>query len=145
MTEESKDKKNKGCIVDVENLDVDHRKFRITHYKMEENGQFTHDLQSDWGGRDPVVDQSLEIVKEKISIAKEKVLKGEISPIAYYMEKCITDVGTLAKYTGIAKWRVKRHMKIKVFRGLKNETLKRYSDFFEITVEELKDIEHLKL
>jgi len=145
MTEESKDKKNKGGIVDIENLDVDHRKFRITHYKMEDNGHFTHDLQSDWGGRDPVVDQSLEIVKEKISNAKEKVLKGEISPIAYYMEKCITDVSTLAKYTGMAKWRVKRHLKIKVFRGLKNETLKRYADFFQITVEELIDIEHLKL
>lgn len=144
MTEESKDKKNKAGIVDIENLDVDHRKFRITHYKMEGNGHFTHDLQSDWGGRDPVVDQSLEIVKEKISNAKEKVLKGEISPIAYYMEKCITDVSTLAKYTGMAKWRVKRHLKIKVFRGLKNETLKRYADFFQITVEELKDIEHLK-
>ncbi len=144
MTEESKDKKNKGNIVDIEHLDVDHRKFRITHYKMEGNGHFTHDLQSDWGGRDPVVDQSLEIVKEKIRIAKEKVLNGEISPIAYYMEKCITDPSTLAKYTGIAAWRIKRHMKIKVFAKLKEETLKRYADFFEISVDELKDVEHIK-
>jgi hypothetical protein len=144
MTEENKDKKNKSHLVDAENIVVDNRRFRITHYTMEENGQYSHLLKSDWGARDPIVNQSWDIVKERIRTAKEKVLKGEISPIAYYMEKCLTDVGTLAKYTGMAKWRVKRHMKIKVFSKLKEETMKRYADFFEITVEELKDIEHLK-
>lgn len=145
MTEDNKDKTNKSHIVDAENIIVDNRKFRITHYTMEEDGGYSHLLKSDWGARDPIVNQSWDIVKERIRIAKEKVLKGEISPIAYYMEKCLTDTGTLAKYTGMAKWRVRRHMKIKVFKKLKEETLKRYSDFFEISVEEFKDIEHLKL
>ncbi|HNW70958.1 MAG TPA: hypothetical protein PKI01_11180 [Bacteroidales bacterium] len=145
MTENNKDKKNDSHIVDAENLVVDNRRFRITHYKMEEDGQYSHLLASDWGARDPIVNQSWDIVKERIRVAKEKVLKGEISPIAYYMEKCITDVSTLAKYTGMAKWKLKRHMKVKVFKKLNEETLKRYADFFEISVEELKDIDHLKL
>jgi len=60
------------------------------------------------------------------------------------MEKCISDINTLALYTGIAKWRVKRHMKVKVFKKLKDKTLKHYADFFGISIAELKDVEHLK-
>ena len=145
MTEENKDKASKNHIVDAENIEIDNRRFKITHYKMEGNGNYSHELKSDWGGRDPVVNHSWEIVKERIRIAKEKVIKGEISPIAYYMEKCLTDVKTLAMYVGIAKWKVKRHLKVKIFNKLNEKTLGRYADFFEISVEELKDIEHIKL
>lgn len=144
MGEETKENKSKNNIVDIENLDVDHRKFRITHYQMEKNGNFSHDLKSDWGGRDPVVDQSLEIVKERINIARQKVINGEVSPIAYYMEKCISDLKTLAQYTGMAKWKVKRHLKVRIFKKLNDDILKRYADFFGISLEELKDIDHLK-
>ncbi len=144
MGKETKDNKDKSHIVDLENLDVDHRNFRITHYQMEKNGHFSHDLKSDWGGRDPVVDQSLEIIKERINIARQKVINGQASPIAYYMEKCFFDLKTLAQYIGIAKWRVKRHLKVKIFKKLKDETLKPYADFFGISIDELKDIDHLK-
>jgi len=143
MTQETKKDIEKSHLVDAENLEVDYG-FRITHYKMDENGNYVHQLQNEWGGREPVVHQSWEIIKEKIQNAKEKVISGEISPIAYYMEKCISDIKTLALYIGIAPWRVKRHLKVKVFNKLNDEMLKKYAGFFEITVEELKDIEHLK-
>ncbi len=145
MTDTKSEKPGKNRLVDAENIEVDNRRFKITHYKMEDNGQYSHKLASDWGARDPVVDHSWEIIKERIHIAKEKVIKGEISPIAYYMEKCISDVKTLAKYVGLPAWKVKRHLKVKVFNRLNNEILRRYAEFFEISVEELKDIKHLEL
>lgn len=144
MTQEERDEIKKSHIVDAENLDVDYN-FMITHYIMDENGHYTHKLASEWGGRTPVVNHSWEIVKERIRAAKEKVVKGEVSPIAYYMEKCLTDVKTLSLYVGFSKWKVKRHLKVNKFKKLDEKTLKKYADFFEISVEELKDIDHIKL
>ncbi|MCK9611879.1 MAG: hypothetical protein PHR81_11125 [Bacteroidales bacterium] len=142
----TKDKKsyNSSHIIDAENLDVDYD-FRITHYKIDKNGNYVHELQAEWGGRNPIVQHSWDIIKERIHLAKEKVINGEISPVAYYMEKCISDIKILAKFTGYPVWRVKRHMKVRIFNRLRDKTLKPYADFFEISIEELKDIDHIKL
>jgi hypothetical protein len=144
MTEENKDKKSNSHIVDAENLEVDYN-FHIMHYSLDENGHYTHQLKANWGGKELTSTQSWDIVKERIHLAKEKVVKGEVSPIAYYMEKCLTDVKTLSLYIGFSKWKVKRHLSIKKFKKLDEKTLKKYADFFEISVEELKDIDHIKL
>ncbi|MEI6124540.1 MAG: hypothetical protein WCQ95_13020 [Bacteroidota bacterium] len=127
-------------IIDAENLEVDYN-FEITHYNMDENGNYSHGLLANWGGKELTNTQSWEIVKERIRDAKEKVLREEISPIAYYMEKCLTDVSTLSKYIGISKWRLKRHLKPKIFKKMNPKMLQHYADFFYVTIEELKDIE----
>ena len=72
------------------------------------------------------------------------VLQGELSPIAYYMEKQIMDPGLLAKYIGTWKWKVKKHLKQKHFQKLDRETLAKYAEVFDITAEQLLDIESLK-
>jgi hypothetical protein len=126
-------------IIDAENIEVD-LNFHITHYKMDENGNFTHGLLANWGNKEIVNNSSWEIVKERIKDAKEKVIKGEISPIAYYMQKSITDAKTLSQYVGISKWRIKRHLKPRNFNKLSEKVLQKYADFFAISISELKDI-----
>ncbi len=126
-------------IIDAENIEVD-LNFHITHYKMDENGNYTHDLLANWGNKEIVNNSSWDIVKERIKDAKDKVLAGELSPIAYYMQKCLTDIKTLSQYVGIAKWRIKRHMKPATFNKLSEKVLQKYADFFAISVAELKDI-----
>ncbi len=135
----SEEQKSSARIIDAEKIEVD-LNFEITHYDMDESGNFTHKMKSNWGSKEIVNNQSWEIVKERIADAKAKVIKNELSPIAYYMEKCITDIGMLSKYTGFAKWRIKRHLKPENFRTLSDEKLQRYADFFQISLEEFKSI-----
>jgi hypothetical protein len=126
-------------IIDAENIEVD-LNFEITHYKMDENGNYSHELLANWGNKEIVNNASWEIVKERIKDAKDKAIRGEVSPIAYYMQKCLTDIKTLSQYVGIPKWRIKRHLKPENFRKLNEKVLQKYADFFAISVAELKDI-----
>jgi hypothetical protein len=135
----SDDQKPNVKIIDAENIEVNFD-FEITHYKMDENGNFTHGLLANWGNKEIVNNASWEIVKERIKEAKDKVIAGELSPIAYYMQKSITDIKTLSQYVGIPKWRIKRHLKPSKFNKLSDKVLQKYADFFAISVAQLKDI-----
>ena len=59
--------------------------------------------------------QAWEEVNEKAEEVKRKVLEGKLSPVAYYMEKNIMNLKLLSQYTGIPKWRIRRHLKPKIF------------------------------
>jgi hypothetical protein len=126
-------------IIDAENIELD-LNFEITHYQMDENGNYTHGMLANWGNKEIVNNSSWEIVKERIKDAKDKVISGELSPIAYYMQKCLTDSKTLSQYVGIAQWRIKRHLKPARFNKLSDQVLQKYADFFAISVAQLKDI-----
>ena len=60
---------------------------------------------------------------KKLKTARKQVLAGILSPLAFYMELNIMDVSILAGYTGISKWKVRRHLKMKNFKKLKPELL----------------------
>jgi hypothetical protein len=60
------------------------------------------------------------------------------------MEKILMETPMLAAYMGIAQWRVKRHMRSRVFKKLKPETLAKYAEIFGITAEELSNPDFLK-
>ena len=136
MTEDTKPNVK---IIDAENIEVD-LNFEITHYHMDENGNYSHELLANWGNKEIVNNASWDIVKERIKDAKDKVIAGELSPIAYYMQKCLTDIKTLSQYVGIATWRIKRHLKPARFNKLSDKVLQKYADFFTISIDQLKDI-----
>jgi hypothetical protein len=50
------------------------------------------------------------------------------------------DVPIVAAYTGFWQWTVKRHLKPEVFRNLSDKKLARYAGVFDISVEELKNM-----
>jgi len=76
---------------------------------------------------------------ERIEEARQKVEDGKASPILYFMELKRMDWEILSNYVGIWKILVKRHIKPAVFSKLKESTLKKYAEAFEISVEELKN------
>jgi len=77
---------------------------------------------------------------EELEPIRNRVLAGQLSPLAYHIESKNFTVALLASYTGIAKWRVKRHLKPKKFNQLNEEILKKYASAFGISVEELKKV-----
>jgi hypothetical protein len=53
------------------------------------------------------------------------------------MERILMEVPMLADYMGIAKWRVRRHLKPDIFRNLSQKMLEKYAAVFEIKVNDL--------
>jgi hypothetical protein len=108
-------------------------------YATDENGNYTTTLSTGWEPKTIALSNSIEEINERIANAKEQVVKGEVSPIVYFMEVNKMDLNILASYVGYWKWRVKRHFKPSVFAKLNDKTLQKYADAFDISIAELKN------
>jgi len=78
--------------------------------------------------------------RARFESAKNMVINGERSPVWYHMEKNLIDLANFAKLVGIASWRVKRHLKPKVFSSLSPRVYKKYADALDMSVEEFINI-----
>jgi len=119
-------------------------KWKDPIYTLDKDGNYTTSYSLGWDTKNAVMLHAWEEIKDKVEVVKQKVIAGELSPIAYYIEKNIMDVGLLAKYVGKWKWTVKKHLKPKYFNKLSNEMLEKYASEFKLTIEQLKDIERIK-
>ena len=119
-------------------------KWKDPIYTVNEQGEYTTSYSLGWDVKNTVMQQSWDNINEKVESVRQRVLSGELSPIAYYMEKNIMDVGLLARYIGIWKFKAKRHLKQKHFKKLNRDMLAKYADAFDITPEQLVDIDWLR-
>jgi len=115
--------------------------FREPVYSLDKDGNYTTVRSVGWDPKNAVMQEAWDNVNEKIEHTRQDVLAGKLSPIAYYIEKNIMDTGLVAKYMGIWKWRVKKHLKPHNFAKLNNEILEKYAKVFSISKEELIDID----
>ncbi|WP_179008973.1 hypothetical protein [Winogradskyella forsetii] len=111
-------------------------------YAVDEKGDYTTIKSTGWDPKTIALDNALQEINERINDAKARVLNGETSPIEYYMECHKMDIGILASYVGKFQWQVKRHFKVKTFNNLSHKMLEKYADVFDISVEQLKDINY---
>ncbi len=107
-------------------------------YVTDENDNYTTANSIGWDAKKAALDESMELINERIEEAKQNVANNLVSPIVYFMELNKMDVQVLAAYVDMWQWTVKRHAKPKIFKKLSDSTLKKYADAFEISVEELK-------
>ena len=112
-------------------------KLRKKMYATDKEGKYTGVVSAGWEVENYAMKQAWDAVEEELEEIKQKISNGEMSPLMYFMKKCLMDISLLAKYVGKWQWQVRRHMKPSVFGKLDNEMLKRYADVFNITVEEL--------
>lgn len=108
------------------------------NYAVDKDGKYTQAKSSGWEAKSIALEESLNVLKERLQETIAEVKNGTLSPIAYYMELHKMDVPILASYTGLWKWRVKRHLKSKHFKKLKEKTLEKYTRVFEIDMKTLK-------
>ena len=108
-------------------------------YVKDKDGKYTTDLSIGWDVKKQALDNAWDDIKERVAEAALKVKNGEISPVYYFMELKLMDVGLLSSYTGFWKLTVKRHFKPTVFKALSDDKLAIYARVFEITTEELKN------
>jgi hypothetical protein len=112
-------------------------KIRKLMYATDKDGKYTGVNSAGWEAENFALRQAWDEVETSLTETEEKVKAGELSPIAWYMQKMLMDVTLLSKYVGKWEWQVKRHMKPSVFKTLKPETLQKYASVFNITVDEL--------
>ncbi len=108
-------------------------------YVKNEEGHYDTELSTGWETKKVALDEAWKEIERRTSDAKEKIKNGEASPILFFMEEKLMDLTVLSGYTGIWKFRIKRHLKPGPFKKLNDAVLKRYADAFEISVNELKN------
>ncbi|MEO6254546.1 MAG: hypothetical protein ABIO79_14635 [Ferruginibacter sp.] len=107
-------------------------------YAVDSSGNYSTELSTGWDVKTKALDVAWEDIQQRIEDARKKVLNNEASPILYFIELRLMDIGIVAAYTGFWKWTIKSHLKPSVFNKLPEKTLQQYADAFNVSVEELK-------
>ena len=107
-------------------------------YAVDSSGNYSTELSTGWDVKTKALDVAWEDIQQRIEDARKKVLNHEASPILYFIELRLMDIGILAAYTGFWKWTIRRHLKPSVFKKLSGKKLQQYADAFNVSVEELK-------
>ena len=104
---------------------------------MDEAGRYVQTESAGWAPKNIANDQAWELIQAQVANALGNIHAGRRSPLAFHMAINQMNIGLLSKYVRMNRWRVRRHLKPGVFKGLPPQILKRYADVFEITVEHL--------
>lgn len=108
-------------------------------YATDAHGNYTGVQSAGWEAENLAMQQAWEEIDHHLATTIAQVKAGEVSTLAYYMQKHLMDIALLARYAGKWQWQVKRHMKPIIFNKLSNKDLARYAAIFDITVDELKN------
>ena len=108
-------------------------------YVKNKDGKYETGLSEGWEVKSVALDNAWEEIERRTEEAKQKVLKGEASPVLYFLELKLMDLPVLAGYTGFMRWQIKRHIKPSVFKKLSAKKLQKYADVFEVSLEDFKN------
>lgn len=114
-----------------------HKKIR---YARDEDGQVVKVPSTGWTVEKEATSVAWEDINQKLLKTHQKVAAGELSPLAYHMEKELLEPSLLAANLGIWTCTVKKHLVPKKFNKLNKKYLKLYTDYFELTENEFKSI-----
>ena len=80
-------------------------------YAVDGSGKYSTELSTGWDVKTKALNLAWEDIEKRIETARQKVLNNEASPILYFLELRLMDMGILAAYTGFWKWTIKSHLK----------------------------------
>ena len=127
---------------DEENLNEG--KLAKLYYATDDKGHYVKVNSIGWEPETVAMQQAWDVVNSEVEDAREKVIKGQASPILYYLKKNIMTTSLVASYVGTLSLIVRLHCRPFFFKRLSKKTLEKYAFTFRITVVELTDIERLK-
>lgn len=107
-------------------------------FATDSSGKYVTELSRGWDVKITALDVAWKDIEDRVAAARQKVLNKEASPILFFMERRLMDLGIVAAYTGFWKWKIKRHMKPAAFDKLSDKQLQRYAEAFNVSVEEFK-------
>ncbi len=127
---------DKGYMIDGRISDL--------NYAVDEQGKYVSRQSRGWQPKNEAMTMAWDVVFDRAEEIRKQVLSDVLSPLAFYMELNVMDPSILSGYTGIAKWKVKRHLKMKNFRKINPRNMARYAEVFGMTRLELEDTERVR-
>ena len=119
---------------------------REVNYAVDEDGCYSLELSVGWEAKNTTLRQAWAAIAEQLQLVLDEIKAGHKSPLAYHMIKNQMDVSLLAQYSGVARWRVKRHLKPPVFDRLSPRVMAVYANLFRISIAQLQQVpDHLDL
>ncbi|MEJ7588067.1 MAG: hypothetical protein WKI04_10960 [Ferruginibacter sp.] len=107
-------------------------------YAVDNTGKYVTELSTGWEIKATALDVAWKDIEERVALARQKVINKEASPLLYFMELRLMDIGIVAAYTGFWKWTIRRHLKPAVFDKLPDKTLQLYATAFNVSITNLK-------
>jgi hypothetical protein len=111
--------------------------WREINYAVDEDGRYRLIPSAGWDASNLANVQAWQAVTEAIAAALRQVRSGQASPLAFHMARHQMDVGLLAAYAGLARWRVRRHLQVSHYQKLSAALRGRYAAVFNIPMETL--------
>jgi hypothetical protein len=106
-------------------------------YATRDDGSYASVNSEGWEVENLATRQAWEAAIEDLAAVERDVRAGRLSPIPYFMQKCLMELPVLARHMGKWQWQIKRHFKPAVFAKLPQPILEKYSKVFRISIEEL--------
>lgn len=133
---------NYSCFMNKDQVTQDKNKFLNNNFKsivyaLDKDGNYTKVASMGWEPENLALKQAWDSINEDIEKAKNRVIAGELSPIAYYMAKFQYKVKRLANLAGLPKRKVRRHLNHREFAKIDQKSLEIYANVFQITIEQL--------
>ncbi len=110
-------------------------------YAVNEDGEYVLASSRGWEPKNVANDQAWDLLEQQLDEARQKVLSGKCSQLAFLMAKNQMDIRLLSQYSGFYAWQVRRHLKPSVFSRLSSEKLDRYAVLFKVSIKELTSLE----
>ena len=107
-------------------------------YATDGSGKYVQELSKGWDVKITALDVAWKEIEDRVEAARQKVLNNEASPLLFFMERRLMDIGIVSAYTGFWKWQIKNHLKPPGFNKLSEKKLQRYAEAFNVSVENLK-------
>ncbi len=109
-------------------------------YATDASGKYITELSKGWDVKITALDAAWQDIESRITTAQQQVLNKKASPLLFFMEKELMDISILANYTGFWKWQIKRHLKPEIFKNLSDKKLQRYAKVFNVSIDDLKNM-----
>ena len=109
-------------------------------WAQDENGRFVGVQSVGWEVSNTSFSKYWAFVGRTLNEARDRVQRGERSPLYYWMRVHQLTERTLADYVGMSSWRVKRHLRPRVFSKLKPKVLARYAEALQTPIEQLQRV-----
>ena len=106
-------------------------------YAVDDRGRYVIAPSLGWGPKNVANSQAWQVVEQRALEALARVRAGQASPVFFYMTRHQMSLGLLARYVGLFRWRVRRHLTPKGYAKMSVVHRKRYADLFEIAVDDL--------
>lgn len=109
-------------------------------YAVDEEGEIGTVASAGWEVEEIITTLAVDDFRMQAEAALARARRGDTSALEYHMFARRMDLLTLAQSTGLWRWRVRRHLRPKVFVRLSPALLARYADALGLEPEALRHL-----